>query len=257
MNPTPMTSPLDKITLRDWLLALTSLLFTLGSLVIMWSDFKVGLSTLAIFGPCLALFVHIIRRKLRVQKQSTLTAAVVGGQPIRPAKSRIALLGAGFLVVGSILAIFQPDDDRIILPIALFIATTGAVVLVGLATGLTSRAFLQFDPLGLTMGYFGGRAIVPWSAIAEVARGEINNNQAVFLWVDPAAVSAEPPSYQARLVKQMASTQRWLGADFVIISSSYGIDAPILLAAIQRYVTLPEARAELGGVPAPGARIGI
>lgn len=249
MAGTSTVSKLDKVTFKDWLLALIGLLFTLGGLLIIRNDFEVGITTLAFFGFCFAVAVRIILRKLRLQRQSPLTATVIGGEPIRPSRGRIAMLGLGLLVVGIVLALFQPDDNKILLGCALLMAITGGVLLVGLLTGLLSKAYIQFDPPGITFGYLGGKASIPWSAIINVARGEIHNNQAVFVWVVHDAVIAEPTSYLTKLHKQMASAKTWTGADFVIMSSTYGIDAPVLLAAMERYITNPETRTELRAVP--------
>jgi hypothetical protein len=84
-----------------------------------------------------------------------------------------------------------------------------------------------------------------------LARGEWQKNQAVFIGVACDAVTAEPPTYLARVRKQMASSRKWSGAEFVILSSLYGIDSPVLLAAIERYATSPQARAELGAMSLP------
>lgn len=238
-------SKFDEVTAKDWLLALIGLFFTLGGLLTLPKDFRVGITTLAFFGPCFVLFVHTILRKLRLQKQSTVGARVVGGTPIRPSKARIALLGLGLLVVGTILAVFQPDQNRVYLGCAVITALVGAAVLGGLATGLLARSFIQFDPQGISIGRFGGTATVPWSAITQLARGEIHSNPTVLVWVDRQAVRSEPAAYLAKLHKQMDSSQRWLGADFAIMSSTYGIDAPVLLAALERYTASPEARDEL------------
>lgn len=242
-------SRIDKVTFKDWLFALIGLLFTLAGLLIIWGDFKVGITTLAFFGLCFAVSVLTILRKLRLQRQSPLTATVVGGEPMRPSRARIGMLGIGLLVVGSILALFQPNDDKIFFGCALLMATAGGVLLVGLLTGLLLKAYIQFDPPGITFGYFGGKATIPWSAIAKVARGEIQNNQAVFLWVEHEAITAEPASYLPKIKKQMSSSRTWTGADFVILSSKYGVDAPILLAAITRYASSSEARSELKPAP--------
>lgn len=249
MESTSTVSKLDKVTFKDWLLALIGLLFTLSGLLIIQNDFKVGITTLAFFGSCFAVAVRVILRKLRLQRQSPLTATVLGGEPIRPSRGRIAMLGLGLLVVGSILAFFQPDDDKILFGCALLMAIAGGILLFGLLTGLLSKAYIQFDPPGITFGYLGGKATVPWTAITKVARGEMHNNQAVFLWVEHEALTAEPPSYLPKLKKQMSSSRTWAGADFVILSSTYGIDAPILLAAIKRYVSSPEVRMELKSAP--------
>jgi hypothetical protein len=162
------------------------------------------------------------------------------------------VLGLGLLAVGGVLAIFQPSDDKLFLGCALFVALGGSVLLVGLATGRLSRNYLQFDPPGMSFGYFGGKATIPWAAIESVSRGEIYDNPAVFLRVDRSAVFAEPSSYLARVHKRMDSSRSWMGADFVVMSSTYGVDATVLVAAMTRYVTSPESREELRPSPRLG-----
>ncbi|MCS4307634.1 putative membrane protein YeaQ/YmgE (transglycosylase-associated protein family) [Rheinheimera pacifica] len=238
-------STLDKITFKDWLFALIGLLFVLSSLLIMQKDFNTGMTTLVFFGACFAVAVHIIIRKLRLQRQSLHTVTVTGGEPIYASKKRIALLGIGLLAFGSTLMLFQPDDNQIFYGISLLIATTGAVLLLGLFSGRLAKTYIQFDPAGFTFGYPKGKVSIAWEAIIDLYRGEIHNNPAVFLSVAPENIIVEPASYLAKVSKQMASSRKWTGADFVIMSSTYGIDAPVLMAAIERYITLPEARAEL------------
>lgn len=53
MQSTSTASKLDKVTIKDWSLALIliGLLFTFGGLLILPKDFKVGVQTLAFFGP--------------------------------------------------------------------------------------------------------------------------------------------------------------------------------------------------------------
>jgi hypothetical protein len=239
------TSKLDKVTVKDWLFALIGLFFTLAGVVIFQKDFQTGITTLVFFGSCFTVAVYIILRKLRLQRQSPLAVSVAGGVPIRPSRSRLAMLGLGLLVVGIILAAFSPGDNPILFGLAWLIAFTGGLLGAGLVTGHLPKAYIQFDPSGLTLGYRAGKAIIPWSAITDAARGDIHNNQAVFIRVASEAVTAEPRSYLARIRKQMASSRTWTGADFVIMSSLYGMDSPILLAAIERYAFSSETRAEL------------
>lgn len=250
MAEKPVISRLDKVTFTDWLLALIGLLFILVGLVIIQKDFKAGITTLSFFGVCFAVFVHTILRKLRLQRQSPLTVAVVGGVPIRPSRLRAGMFGLGLVGLGGTLALFRPGDSLIFLGCALLMVAVGGVIVVGLVTGFLPKSYLQFDPPGITFGYWGGKVTIPWSAITEVARGEIHGNQAVFIGVVNEAVTAEPPSYLAKVQKKMASSRAWTGADFVIMNSLYGIDAPILVAAMERYITSPEARTELRPAPA-------
>ncbi|KUM54827.1 hypothetical protein AR688_16320 [Rheinheimera sp. EpRS3] len=238
-------STLDKITFKDWLFALIGLLFTLSGLLIIQKDFNTGITTLVFFGSCFAVAAHTIIRKLRLQRQSLRTVTVVGGEPIHASKKRIALLGIGLLAFGSTLMLFQPDDNKIFYGITLLIALTGAVMLVGLFSGRLAKTYIQFDPSGFTFGYPKGKVSIPWEAITDLYRGEIHNNQAIFLSVAQENILVEPASYLAKVNKQMASSRKWTGADFVIMTSTYGIDAPVLMAAIERYITQPEARVEL------------
>lgn len=83
---------MDKITFKDWLFALIGLLFTLSGMLIIQKDFNTGITTLVFFGTCFAVAVHIIVRKLRLQRQSLRAVTVAGGEPIHASKKRIALL---------------------------------------------------------------------------------------------------------------------------------------------------------------------
>lgn len=239
------TSELDKVTFSDWVLTLISLVFTLGGLLIMRDDFQAGIVTVSFFGACLAVFVHIILRKRRLQKQVPLTAMVAGGVPIRQSRVRIATMGIGLLALGAVLLAFGPQGDKGMLGFAWLLVAVGSLLLIGLATGFLLVAFIQFDPPGLTFGHWGGKIFVPWTAITSIGRRDLHSNQAVFLWVDTDAVTAEPPSFMTKAHKQMAYSRAWLGADFVIMCTSYALDAPVLLAALQRYITEPDSRQEL------------
>src|SRR5690606_19335795 len=150
MAEKPTISKLDKVTFTDWLLALIGLLFILAGLVIIQKDFKTGITTLSFFGVCFAVFVHTILRKLRLQRQSPLTVAVVGGVPIWPSRLRAGMLGLGLVGLGSILALFQPGESLIFLGCALLMMAVGGVIVVGLITGLLPKSYLQFDPPGIT-----------------------------------------------------------------------------------------------------------
>lgn len=247
MRPTPSPSSLHTVSFQDWLLAFIGFVFTLGGLFLLPKDFNTGITTVALFGAGFAVAVHIILRKQRLRRLSlvALKAGVAGGVPIRQSRARIAMLGMGMTCLGAVLAAFQPERNVIMLGIAWFMIAVGVVLLGGLAVGLLPNGFIQFDPSGITFAQMRGKAIVPFTAITNIVCGEFNNNQAVFIWVDQGAVAAEPPSYLPSAHKQMASSQAWFGADFVIMSSSYGIDAPVLSAALARYVADPSSRDEL------------
>src|SRR5690606_39308721 len=108
----------------------------------------------------------------------------------------------------------RPGDSLIFLGCALLMVAVGGVIVVGLVTGFLPKSYLQFDPPGITFGYWGGKVTIPWSAITEVARGEIHGNQAVFIGVVNEAVTAEPPSYLAKF------RRRWLHPEPVPVQTS-------------------------------------
>ena len=258
MNFTPepsKTSMFSTVTAENWLLATIGLIFMGLCLWIIPGNFNLGINGIMFGGLCFALAVRIILRKLRLQKlaqspspsqlQATLAALVAAGVPIRPSRVRMAMLIVVLLVVGTVLVVFPIEDNKLVLACGLLIAITGLALLIGRVTGLLTRAYIQLDPAGLTLGYYGGKAMVPWSAILTVDHTEINSNQAVYFRVVHKAVTAEPAAYLANVHKKMASSMRWFRADFVIMSSHFGIDAPVLAAAITKYKTSPEARQEL------------
>lgn len=236
-------SKLDRIGFQDWALAVIGGLFTLGGLLMLRSDFRTGIVTLVFFGLCFAHAVSVILRKRRAQKLQALTATVAGGVPIRQSRARMALLGGAILAVGATHVAFTTEPVRV--GLGWLLVGIGAAVLIALALGLVSAGYIQFDPAGITFAQRRGKAIVPWEAVTGLARGDMQNNPIVLVTIDAQAITAEPAAYRPRLLKQLARSRGAMGADFFIMSAAYGIDAPVLLAALQRYVTEPASRQEL------------
>lgn len=249
MTPPPAASRLDRISFQDWLLAAIGGLFTLGGLLIMRRDFNTGIATLVFFGLCFAHAVRVILRKRRALKQMALTATVAGGVPLRQSRLRMALLGGAILAVGATQAVFGGHAQALLQGIGWLLVAVGAATLLAVAAGLLANDHIQFDPAGITFAQRGGKARVPWDAVTRLARGEISSNPMVLVAVDAEAVVAEPAAYRPRLLAQMARSRGGMGADFVLMSEAYGIDAPVLLAALERYVTQPSARGELARPP--------
>jgi hypothetical protein len=245
MTPRPTASKLDRITFKDWLLAAIGLAFTLAGLFIIRRDFNTGISTLVLFGLCFAHAVHRILRKRRAQKQLALTVSLAGGVPIRQSRGRMAILGGSLLAIGATQVAFDPQANGLILGIGWFLIAVGSTLMLGLAMGLLPIGYLQFDPAGITFAQRRGKAIVPWGAVTGLARGDMSNNPTVLIAVDADAIRVEPDGYRPALLNQLARTRGLVGADFMIMSGAYGIDAPVLLAALQRYVTEPASRHEL------------
>ena len=240
-------SSLDRITFQDWALAVIGGLFTLGGLLMLRSDFKTGLVTLVFFGLCFVHAVSVILRKRRARRQVAMTASVAGGVPIRQSRARMALLGGALLLLGALQVAFIHDVVQV--GIGWFLVVVGGVMLLGLASGRLYTAFIQFDPDGITFGDRRGKAVVPWHAVTGLARTDMSSNPVVLVSVDAEAIDIQPAAHRPRLFKQMARSRSTVGADFAIMSTVYGIDAPVVLAALQRYVNEPESRRELQPVP--------
>ena len=235
--------PLDRISFQDWALAVIGGLFTLAALAIIQRDFKTGIVTLGFFGLCFAHAVSVILRKRRARRQVAMTASVAGGVPIRQSRLRMGLLGAALLGLGALHAAFTTSAVQI--GIGWFLVAVGVLMLIGLASGRIYTAYLQFDPEGLTFGDRHGKAVVPWAAVTGLGRADMSNNPVVLVSVDVQAIEILPASRQARLFKQIGRTRGTFGADFALMSTVYGIDAPVLLAALERYVADPASREEL------------
>lgn len=245
--PQDTPSPLDRITFQDWALVVIGGLFTLGGLLILRNDFKTGLVTLAFFGVCFAHAVSVILRKRRARRQVALTAAVAGGVPIRHSRTRMALLGGMLLALGALHAAFTTTAVQV--GIGWLLIVVGTVMLAGLASGRLYTNYIQFDPAGITFASRHGKAVVPWDAVTGLARTDMSSNPVVLVSVDAAALEVQPETHKPRVFRQMARSRGTTGADFAIMCTVYGIDAPVLLAALERYVARPESRHELQRLP--------
>ncbi len=246
-----MTSPapLDRITAQDWALAVIGVTFTLASLLILTHDVKTGLLTLPFFSVCAVHAVGVIVRKRRTQRQVAVKATVVGGVPIRPSRLRMALLAGAVLAIGATQLAFGPRHHGLMMGIGGLLTVLGIALLGAVALGRLPSGHVQFDPAGITFAQRDGTAQVPWDAITRLARSEMSDNPMVLIDVDADAVVISPPGECGRWFQRMGRSRGRLGADFVIMTGAYGIDAPVLLAALQRYAAEPGARQELARVP--------
>lgn len=171
--------------------------------------------------------------------------------PIRPSRLRLALLVGTVLVLGSVFAVFGGRDWPLV-GIGVFLVAVGALMLGGLVLGVWPAGHLRFDPGAFAIGFRKGEARIPWSALRRIEACEYQRNAAVLLWVDPVAIVAEPSAFAPALLQQMASARAWMGADFAIVTTMYGIDAEVLAAVLGRYALEPEAREELAARPRLG-----
>ncbi|WP_341677919.1 hypothetical protein [Niveibacterium sp. SC-1] len=237
--------------MKDYLLVAISAIFVVIGCILLPRDPDAGIVALAMFGPCLVFFAYAILRRHR-RKRVPLQAQVLGGTPLRPLRGRLLMLGLGMLVLGTVLATHGAGAGRVFVWLTGFVAGFGAVLSVLVLLRVLPAGYVQFDPDALVIGTRRDTVRVPWSAISGMAETELHHNPVVLIWVgDPAALNVQPESRTARVLARMTSSRNWLGADFAIMCSQYGIDSTVLLVALGRYAAEPAARAEL----APRARV--
>ena len=235
-----------KPTFRDWALLAISVVFVVGGIILLPSNRDVGIVSIAMFGPCAAVAVIIIMRKLRFRRLRALKAEIVGGVPIRQSRVLVIASGATLTAMGTIFILFGHSYGPVFLVLAWVIALIGGGLLIGALTGLWPNNSIQFDPEGITFGRTGFAFTVPWDNIAQVSAGAMNNNPAVFIRLhDYTGIIVHPNEQRERALKRLAWSAGWAGAPIVILTSNYGMDLPLFMAALERYLADPSTRAEL------------
>lgn len=239
-------------TWRDWLLLTIGLTFVLMALIILPRKPDVGIVTLAFFGSCFMVFLSNILRKFRFRRFRTVGIDVAGGVPIRPPRWRVLLLGGWLLILGAIMVRFGATYPMMFRLLGGFVAVVGAALLAGVPMGWLPRGYLQFDSEGLTIDHGRWRALIPWDQFADIREAELHDNPVMLISVDDVeAIVFEPPEIRPRALRAIASTQAWHGAHLMIMTSHYGIDLPVLTAAIARYANDRSARQDLGARALP------
>ena len=239
---------------RDWAFLATSLGFVGAGFVLLPSERDGAIVTIAFFGACALVAGSTVVRKLRFHRLRPIHAEIAGGVPIRPARSAAGSLGAALLLLGSILVVFGRGHGLVFWAIAWFIALVGAVVLLGVVTGRLPVGYVKFDAPGITLGRRRWSFTIPWDRIARLAPGEFHDNPVLLLWVDePGAVRAHPAEYQPRVEAELVRSYEWVGAHVMLMTSQYGLDLPLLMRALERYVADPSSRSELSRPKLPGA----
>lgn len=240
---------------RDWLLLVLGIAFVVSGLVLLRRKPDVAVPCLALFGVCSVVSANNVLRKRRFARFGPMTVEIVGGTPIRPLRSRIGLLGATLLALGIVLLSYWHSGPILVLACILVMAAGGAALLIGLLFGYLPVGFLQFDPDGMTVGSRGYSISLPWDAIAGVGPGEFHDNPVLLLWLnDLNRVGVQPSRARARALANLASSQRWVGAHVMIMSSHYGIELPYLVSAIERYLAEPQARQGLAVPRLPASK---
>jgi hypothetical protein len=133
------------------------------------------------------------------------------------------------------------------------------------AFGPAGRRAIAFEPAGVRMIEPRFDVVVPWDEIVSARLLDAGGTLRVGLDVrDPArlaprvagAASSTFPGLRL-LARRVARNRALLGCDLCIGASALGLDAALLLRAIETYVRMPEARCALSPrpplPPAPGA----
>ena len=231
---------------RDWALLAIGVTFVIMGLAILPSNRDVGIVTLAMFGSCTAVFVAQILSKYRSRRFTASKVEVAGGVPIRPKRGLGWLLGGWLFGLGVILFVFGASYPAPFRWLAGFVAAVGTTLLIATALGRFPGGYLQFDPDALTIARGRWRARIPWDDVGLVLEADLNGNPVLLIAVDDLdAVTIEPPEVKVQAYRAIAKNRKWLGYEFAIMATHYGIDLPVLAATVNHYARDPRTRAGL------------
>lgn len=249
MSDVPYPAP----AFRDWALFAISLAFVAAGLVVLPSAPDQAIVTVAFFGTCAAFFAATIIRKLRYRRMHGLRVEISGGVPIRQSRGFRIALGAGLAALGAVLVVFGRGYGIVFWSISWFMAAAGAALILGVLSGRIAAGYIQFDPHGITFAQRNWAYTVPWDNISEIAGGELNSNAVLSIWLhDLKAVDVTPPDAAHDVFKAFFKSIRWTGAPITIMTAHYGVALPLLVSAMERYISEPAAREELvPRLPAP------
>jgi len=232
--------------IEDWTLLGLSLIFCALGVVLLREDWRVATVTLAFFGGCALTFITVIRRKLRSVDPHDLSVSVVGGVNIYAEGERLTPIAFGCTVVGCVLYFVGTEYPQLFRLMGAFIALVGLVLLAMIFLGLLSRRFIRFEPQALLLGEKTYRYQIEWDDIAAIVELEYANNPFVALRVaDLERIRVEPAQRRSHLLRDITRNNDWFNADIVLNAHMFGIDAPVLAAALARYANDREARQEL------------
>jgi hypothetical protein len=239
-------SPYPKPGVKDWALLAINIVFVALGLFILLHERDVGIVTLAFFGPCLIVSGGAVLRKLRFRRFRALKAEIVGGVPIRASRAQALATGLVLLLMGVIIVLFGRSYPLIMWMLAWLCALIGGALTIAVLSGLIPNDYLKFDPEGITFGRARYSYMVPWDTIAQVSTGHVHNNPALFISLHGyEGVTVHPREKRDQVLKSFAWGTGWAGAPIMLLPSRYGIDLPMLMLALERYLTEPTARREL------------
>jgi len=196
----------------DWLLLAIGILFVVCGLIVLPHNRDVGIVTIALFGPCAAVFATIILRKMRFRRVRVLKAEIVGGVPIRVSGAAFLTTSAALTIICAISVVFGRSYGVIFWALAWMFALAGCVLLIGFFAGWFANDYVQFDPEGITFGRRRFAFTVPWDGISWVSAGSLHNNPAAFMWLHSLdAVRVHPIARRDRALKHLAFNAGWAG----------------------------------------------
>ncbi len=251
-------------TVRDWLLLVTSLAFTLTGiwLAIVGKDPRVALASTLFFGACSAVAIKLLRDKLRAGDPAAgrdLLARLQAGDALVPLRGR--KFGAAATILGLGLALLATGSGLgpQFMAISGVMAFGGAGLLVALLLGWQAGHATRFTREGLLMDTSTSRYLVPWTTITAANLAELNSSAVVRLRLgDPDAVAAKLTAKRGRTVVQRARLtrsfkwgMRFADCHLMFMPTGLGVDPVALFEALKRYLGDPALRAELP-VAAPG-----
>lgn len=224
-----------------------SLLFCVAGLIPLRQNWRVSVVTLTFFGGCSIVFLDVLRRQLRERRLRSLGiegVRIIGGVDITLARGRLAAMGLGLTAMGSVLYAAGRDYPWMFRILGLCAAGVGIVLLAALP--FLGRRRLRFDPEGLLIGELRFEYRIAWDDIGAVGLLEHANNPFVTLQLrDVEHIAVRPPARHGLFLRTVNTVRAWYGADAAIAASLFGLQAPLLAAAINRYASDPAARREL------------
>jgi hypothetical protein len=231
----------------DWLLLAGSVMFVAGGLFIIRSDPNTGIVTIAVFGLAAAVHaVNLVRKWRFYRMRRPLQVHVVGGVPIRPLRGNLVIAGAGIAALGVVIVVFGRHYGLVMWSIGWLLAATGIVLLLALAGRLLPVGYLRFDAPGITIAGRDWAYMIPWDNISQMATGEYNRNPVLLIRLHHEdAIEVRPPERKGKVLKRLAWSTALFGAPVMLMPSQYGLDLPLLVQALERYITIAPARAEL------------
>jgi hypothetical protein len=239
-------SPYLKPGVKDWALLAINIVFVALGLFILPHNRDVGIVSLALFGPCLVVTAGTVLRKFRFRRIRALKAEIVGGVPIRQSRTQTLVTALVLTLMGVIMILFGRSYGLIFWSLAWLMALLGGTLTIAVLWGLIPNGYLKFDPEGITFGHTRYSYMVPWDNIARLSAGHMHDNPALFIWLhDYGRVTVQPSEKKAQVLKSFAWGTGWAGAPIMLLPSRYGMDLPLLMLALERYLNEPTARSEL------------